>query len=85
MYLSGAPYGYRYISKHEGGGEARYEIIEEQARVVQQMFAWIGIERCSIGEVCRRLKKGSSGKSGCSCSCYVIPPVQSGWYAVTGF
>ena len=55
--LSGAPYGYRYISKQEGGGEARYEIIEEHARVVRQIFAWIGIERCSIGEVCRRLKK----------------------------
>jgi DNA invertase Pin-like site-specific DNA recombinase len=23
--LSGAPYGYRYVGKHEGGGEARYQ------------------------------------------------------------
>jgi site-specific DNA recombinase len=24
--LGGAPYGYRYVSKHEGGGEARYQV-----------------------------------------------------------
>ena len=29
--LSGAPYGYRYVSKRDGGGIARYEIIEEAA------------------------------------------------------
>ena len=27
--LCGAPYGYRYIGKHEGGGRARYESHEE--------------------------------------------------------
>jgi site-specific DNA recombinase len=54
--LCGAPYGYRYVGKHEGGGQARYEIHEEQARVVRQIFAWVGLERCSIGEVCRRLQ-----------------------------
>ncbi len=55
--LSGAPYGYRYISKHAGGGQARYQIILEEARVVTRVFAWVGRERCSIGEVCRRLKR----------------------------
>jgi site-specific DNA recombinase len=55
--LSGAPYGYRYINRHEGDGESRYEVIDEEARVVRQVFEWIGQERCSIGEVCRRLKK----------------------------
>jgi site-specific DNA recombinase len=54
--LCGAPYGYRYVGKHEGGGRARYEIHEEHARVVRQIFAWVGLERCSIGEVCRRLQ-----------------------------
>src|SRR5262245_56616268 len=54
--LCGAPYGYRYLGKHEGGGHARYEIHEEHARVVQQLFTWVGLERCSIGEVCRRLQ-----------------------------
>src|SRR3954453_5428333 len=53
--LGGAPYGYRYLSKHEGGGQARYEILPEQARVVERVFAWVGLERCSLSEVCRRL------------------------------
>jgi site-specific DNA recombinase len=54
--LSGAPYGYHYIGKHEGGGEARYQVVAEEARVVQKIFEWVGNERSSIGEVCRRLK-----------------------------
>src|SRR5580704_1141614 len=54
--LSGAPYGYRYVGKHEGGGEARYQVLAEEARVVRKVFEWIGRERCSIGEVCRRLQ-----------------------------
>ena len=53
--LGGAPYGYRYISKHQGGGQARYEVIADEARVVRQVFDWVGRERLSIGEVCRRL------------------------------
>lgn len=36
--LSGAPYGYRYIRKDEGGGRARFEIVLEEARVVRQVF-----------------------------------------------
>ena len=40
--LSGAPYGYRYVTKYEGGGQARYEIIPDEARVVRQVFAWVG-------------------------------------------
>jgi len=54
--LCGAPYGYRYIGKYEGGGQARYEVNEIEAEVVRQIFTWIAIDRCSIGEVCRRLK-----------------------------
>jgi site-specific DNA recombinase len=53
--LSGAPYGYRYIGKHDGAGEARFDILLEEARVVRQVFIWVGRDRCSIGEVCRRL------------------------------
>src|SRR5262244_1353219 len=53
--LSGAPYGYRYVTKYEGGGQARYEIISDEARVVRQVFAWVGHDRLTIGEVCRRL------------------------------
>jgi site-specific DNA recombinase len=54
--LSGAPYGYRYIGKHEGGGAARYQVVADEARVVRKIFTWVGQDRCSIGEVCRRLK-----------------------------
>ena len=53
--LSGAPYGYRYVTKYEGGGQARYEIISEEARVVRQVFDWVGRDRRTMGEVCRRL------------------------------
>lgn len=53
--LGGAPYGYRYINKHQSGGQARYEVIADEARVVRQVFEWIGCQRLSIGEVCRRL------------------------------
>src|SRR5262245_28698278 len=55
--LSGAPDGYRYVGKHEGGGEARYQVVAEEARVVRKIFEWVGQERCSIGEVCRRLRR----------------------------
>jgi len=55
--LSGAPYGYRYISKHEGGGQARYQVIADEARVVRRIFAWVGQERSSLGEVCRQLQR----------------------------
>jgi site-specific DNA recombinase len=73
--LSGAPYGYRYITVAEGGGQARYEICEDEAQVVRQVFAWVGRERLSIGEACRRgggapgggPRRGlSPGCSGCS-------------------
>jgi site-specific DNA recombinase len=53
--LRGAPYGYRYVTKYAGGGQARYEIIPDEARVVRQVFAWVGHDRLTIGEVCRRL------------------------------
>lgn len=55
--LSGAPYGYRYMTKNEGTGTAAYVIDSEQAAVVKQIFEWIGPDRLSIGEVCRRLKE----------------------------
>ena len=54
--LGGAPYGYRYVTKQEGAGEASFEIVWEEARVVRQVFEWVGRDRCSIGEVRRRLE-----------------------------
>lgn len=55
--LGGAPYGYRYVTKQEGDGEAHLEIVWEEARVVRQVFEWVGQDRCSIGEVRRRLEE----------------------------
>jgi site-specific DNA recombinase len=55
--LSAAPYGYRYVSTHEGGGQARFEIHVEEARVARQIFDWVGRERLTLGEVCRRLHR----------------------------
>jgi site-specific DNA recombinase len=53
--LCHAPDGYRYVSKQEGGGEARYELVDERAQMVLQVFRWVGEDRCTINEVCRRL------------------------------
>jgi site-specific DNA recombinase len=53
--LGHAPYGYRYISKHEGDGLARYEVVPDQARVVRGIFAWVGLEGLSLGQVIQRL------------------------------
>jgi site-specific DNA recombinase len=58
--LGRAPYGYRYVSKQEGGGSARYDIVEDEARIVRQVFTWIGQERFSIGEVTRRLQRAAA-------------------------
>jgi site-specific DNA recombinase len=54
--FSNAPYGYRYLPKSPPT-PARYEIVAEEAAVVQQLFAWVAQERCSLRELCRRLQK----------------------------
>ena len=53
--LCAAPFGYRYVGKVAGGGMARFEVIDDEARIVRQIFAWVGLERVSLHEVCRRL------------------------------
>ena len=53
--LSCAPYGYHYVSRDAGDGVARFEIDEDKARIVRQIFEWVGIERLSLSGVCRRL------------------------------
>jgi site-specific DNA recombinase len=55
--LAGAPYGYHYVRKADGDGAARYDIVLEEARVVQQLFDWVGRQRLSLAEVCRRLQR----------------------------
>ena len=52
--LSGAPYGFRYVGKREG--PAAYEIHPSQGPVIKTLFEWVGYDRCSLGEVCRRLQ-----------------------------
>ena len=53
--LHSAPYGYRYINRHDGQGQAALVIHESEAQVVRDMFRWVAEERCTIGTVCRRL------------------------------
>jgi site-specific DNA recombinase len=55
--LSAAPYGYRYVGRHAGGGVARYEVVEEQAAVVRRIFHWMGVDRLGIREICLRLER----------------------------
>ena len=38
--FSKAPYGYRYISKREGHGVTRFEIIPSEQRIVISLFEW---------------------------------------------
>lgn len=52
--LGHAPYGYRSLSKQEGGGTARFEVLLEEARVVRDIFRWVGVERCTLQEARRR-------------------------------
>jgi site-specific DNA recombinase len=55
--LSGAPYGYRYITAKDNGGEAQYIVDINEAKIVRQIFDWLGTQRISIGEIKRRLEK----------------------------
>lgn len=49
-----AKYGYRYI-KRTDTEHARYEVNEEEARVVRMVWHWYGNERISINQVRKRL------------------------------
>ena len=53
-----APFGYRYVPKDQGGGVARFDVVPHEAQVVQSVFNWIGHDRLSLREVCRRLQQG---------------------------
>ncbi len=55
--LLGAPFGYRYIRRDQGGGVARFEIVENEAEIVRRIFAWVGLDRLSLSEVSRRLRQ----------------------------
>jgi site-specific DNA recombinase len=53
--LAHAPYGYRYVGRPEGVDPPRYEVVLDEARVVRQVFEWVGRDRLSIGAVAWRL------------------------------
>ena len=55
--LSAAPYGYRYLSKRETGGAAQYQVMLEEARIVKQIFEWVGRDGMSLRKVTQRLKE----------------------------
>jgi site-specific DNA recombinase len=55
--LTGAPFGYRYVSREQGGGVARFEALEDEARIVRYVFEWVARDRLSLSEVCRRLQQ----------------------------
>lgn len=52
--LGSAPYGFRYVAKTRES-EAQYQIVPDQARIVEQVFGWVGREQLSLAEVSRRL------------------------------
>ncbi|WP_263382003.1 recombinase family protein [Granulicella arctica] len=52
--MSGAPYGYRYIRRTDES-PAAYTVLEDEARVVQRIYAMYTVEGLSIGEITRRL------------------------------
>ncbi len=54
--LSGAPYGYRYVRKSDERA-GYYEVIEAEADVVRQAYAWYTRDGLSIGAVTRRLNE----------------------------
>ena len=54
--LCNAPYGYRYMRKTPETA-AYYEIIEEQALVVRNVYRWYTAEGLSIGAITRRLNE----------------------------
>ena len=54
--LGRAPYGYRYHTRQMGGGQAKFMVHFEEARIVNDMFTWMAMERVSLYEIARRLK-----------------------------
>jgi site-specific DNA recombinase len=55
--LGKGSYGYRYVCKSQGGGTATLNVVLEEAHVVRDIFNWVGLERVSLAEVCRRLAR----------------------------
>ena len=54
--LGGAPYGYRYWKK-TADSDAWYEVVEPQASVVREVFAYYTVDHLSIGAIARTLNE----------------------------
>ena len=54
--LSGAPYGYRYVKKSDGGN-AYYEVVEAEAAVVRMVYQQYTVQHLSIGAITRSLNE----------------------------
>ena len=50
-----APYGYKYVRPDHNKEERWYEVLEEEASIINLIFQWVGNEGCSLTEVRRRL------------------------------
>jgi len=55
--FAGAPYGYHYISKHQGDGVARWEVNPEESEHVRLMFEMVSQRRATLSAVCREFEK----------------------------
>jgi len=55
--FGGAPYGYHYIKKQAGGGQARWEVAPVQSAHVRLMFQLVGQQGYSLAAVCRELRE----------------------------
>jgi len=53
--FGGAPYGYRYVSKAEGDGQARWEIDSVESGHVRLMFELVGRRGCTLSQVMQEL------------------------------
>jgi site-specific DNA recombinase len=63
--LGQAPYGYEYIPAALNDGAAQFRIVLDRAAVARKMFEWVGRDRVTMSEVCRRLhREGIRSPSG---------------------
>ncbi len=53
--FSGAPYGYRYVSKSRGGGSAQWELDPVKSNHIRLMFELVGERGFSLRQVCHEL------------------------------
>lgn len=61
--LGRAPYGYRYVPRGDDG-DAQYQVVFEEARIVKQIFEWVGLEGLSLRQAARRLSERGAPTAG---------------------